>query len=143
MKIVNRNGIETIFDIDKIVEAVSKAIIRDAEERVDEDIALLELFYGAGEIEESNVYYGVCNYILREYRKLKAIKQCLRALHKAKTERISAIIRVFWMNRNKSAGRSSTDTVTDQMLLSMPTPPTSVAAMCSYRSGGAVVALAG
>lgn len=79
--------------------------------------------------------------IFLEYKRLLKRREELRALRKMKTERVSEMIRVAWKNRNLNVGRSNTGSVTDPMLFSIPTPPTSVAAISSLKSGGAVIAI--
>lgn len=76
-----------------------------------------------------------------EYERLLKRREELRALRKMKIERVSEMIRLAWKNRNSNVGRSNTGSVTDLMLLSMPIPPTSVAAISSLKSGGAVIAI--
>lgn len=75
-----------------------------------------------------------------ELENLQERREELRKLRKLKTERVSAMIRAAWLNRNTAVGRSSTSAVTDLMLLSIPTPPTFKAAKRSLEVGGAVVA---
>lgn len=75
-----------------------------------------------------------------EIEQLEKRREELRKLRKLKTERVSAMIRAAWLNRNTAVGRSSTSAVTDLMLLSIPTPPTFKAANRSLEVGGAVVA---
>ena len=62
----------------------------------------------------------------------------LRELRKLKIKRVSEMIRAAWLNRNTNVGRSNTGSVTDSMLLSLPTPPTSTAIFSSLESGGVV-----
>lgn len=75
-----------------------------------------------------------------EIEQLEKRREELRKLRKMKTERVSAMIRAAWLNRNTAVGRSSTSSVTDTMLLSIPTPPTFKAANRSLVVGGAVIA---
>lgn len=143
MKITHRNGVEIVFDINKIVEAISKANIREEEKRIDEKITKIEMFVGSSGITSLDVDGAVDDYILQEYERLLLRKRQYRALRRAKTAYVSAMIKSSWMNRNKTAGRSRTLSVEDPMLQTIPTPPTSVTVMNGYRSGGAVIALAG
>lgn len=87
-----------------------------------------------------NKLYEMCEVFSYCEELLKRRKE-LRALRKMKTERVSEMIRVAWKNRNSNVGRSNTGSVTDPMLLSIPTPPTSMAAISSLESGGAVIAI--
>lgn len=173
MKIIKRNGSEMTFDIDKIVDAISKACIRAEEKKVEERIKVLDLFSGTGGVKgecepglHSLIYDIIDNQLdmalgyfeerpktleelqelyfqyLREIEleKLEKRRQELRTLRRIKTERVSAMIKNAWIRRNLAVGRSSTSSVTDPMLLSIPTPPTSMAANCSLGSGGTVIA---
>lgn len=78
---------------------------------------------------------------LAEYEQLKKQREDLRLLRRLKTERVSALIKLAWQNRNCSVDRSSTSAVSDTMLLTIPTPPTALAATCSLERGGVVVAI--
>lgn len=66
----------------------------------------------------------------------------LRALRKLKIESISLMLRILWNNRNK-VNRSCTSAVSDPMLKTIPTPPTSMVAFGSLERGGAVIAIGG
>ena len=76
--------------------------------------------------------------LYHEYERLLQRRKELRKLRKLKTKRVSEMIRAAWLNRNSKVGRSNTGNVTDPMLLSLPTPPTSTAAFSSLESGGVV-----
>ena len=100
-------------------------------------------------IIRENAICGDCDpserkHILREYylekERLEKRREELRSLRKMKTARVSNMIRAAWLNRNTAVGRSSTSSVTDTMLLSIPTPPTFKAANRSLVVGGAVIA---
>ena len=62
--------------------------------------------------------------LYHEYERLLQRRKELRELRK--------------LNRNTNVGRSNTGSVTDSMLLSLPTPPTSTAIFSSLESGGVV-----
>ena len=85
--------------------------------------------------------YEMWHEVYSDYVELLKHREELRALRKMKTERVSEMIRAAWKNRDSNVGRSNTGSVTDPMLLSLPTPPTSVAAISSLKSGGAVIAI--
>lgn len=175
-------------DFREIVDAISKAIIRAEEKKIEERIRQVEgrinyidLLAGAGalkspyeqmpgphslidEIVENQIRMIMgytheepitledlmvlddlrqltCQYRnVLELELLEKRRQELRTLRKIKTERVSAIIKIAWLRRNLSVGRSSTSSVNDPMLLSIPTPPTLMAANCSQGSGGTVSA---
>lgn len=162
MNVIKRNGESCFFDTSKIVDAVSKAYIRQETKKVEKEIHVVELFSGVGgyneEIdlnEETDLIIQIYNRILgREFQeriranfallleieRLEKRREQLRALRRLKTARVSQMIRTAWMNRNYTAGRSNTGAVTDPMLLSIPTPPTSEAANRSLRCGGNMIA---
>lgn len=162
MNVIKRNGESCFFDTSKIVDAVSKAYIRQETKKVEKEIHEVELFSGVGgyneEIdlnEETDLIIQIYNRILgREFQeriranfallleieRLEKRREQLRALRRLKTARVSQMIRTAWMNRNYTAGRSNTGAVTDPMLLSIPTPPTSEAANSSLRCGGNMIA---
>lgn len=85
MKITHRNGVEIVFDINKIVEAISKANIREEEKRIDEKITQIEMFVGSSGITSRDVDGVVDDYTLQEYERLLLRKRQYRALRKAKT----------------------------------------------------------
>lgn len=76
--------------------------------------------------------------LYHEYERLLQRRKELRELRKLKIKRVSEMIRAAWLNRNTNVGRSNTGSVTDSMLLSLPTPPTSTAIFSSLESGGVV-----
>ena len=76
--------------------------------------------------------------LYHEYERLLQRRKELRELRKLKIKRVSEMIRAAWLNRNSNVGRSNTGSVTDSMLLSLPTPPTSTAIFSSLESGGVV-----
>lgn len=75
-----------------------------------------------------------------ELERLENQRKQLQFLRRIKTAQVSLMIRTAWMNRNHTAGRSNTGAVTDPMLLSIPTPPTSEAANRSLGCGGNMLA---
>lgn len=160
MRITKKDGTSVSFDISKIVDAVSKAWIRQEEKKVEEDTRIVELFAGVGGVEgDPELYQQLLDSILDrilngyntedyyclqlELERLDEQRKQLRALRRLKTERVSQMIRTAWMNRNNTVGRSNTGAVTDPMLLSIPTPPTSEAANRSLGCGGMVLAYNG
>ena len=157
-----RNGASYAFDVSKIVDAVSKACIRRETKKVEKKIHEVELFSGVGWDDEDfdlneriDILAEIISRILDadyqerfqdnidlqlELERLKNQREQLRILRRLKTARVSLMIRTAWMNRNHTAGRSNTGAVTDPMLLSIPTPPTSEAANRSLRCGGNMLA---
>lgn len=162
MRIIKRNGASCAFDVSKIVDAVSKACIRRETKKVEKKIHEVELFSGVGWDDEDfdlneriDILAEIISRILDadyqerfqdnidlqlELERLKNQREQLRILRRLKTARVSLMIRTAWMNRNHTAGRSNTGAVTDPMLLSIPTPPTSEAANCSLSCGGNMLA---
>ncbi|MDD7131344.1 MAG: ATP cone domain-containing protein [Firmicutes bacterium] len=162
MRIIKRNGASCDFDVSKIVDAVSKACIRRETKKVEKKIHEVELFSGVGWDDEDfdlneriDILAEIISRILDadyqerfqenidlqlELERLENQREQLRILRRLKTARVSLMIRTAWMNRNHTAGRSNTGAVTDSMLLSIPTPPTSEAANRSLRCGGNMLA---
>lgn len=157
LKLVIGNDESYFFDGSKIVDAISKAVIRQEMKKAEKEISVIDLFTGVGGYSgEHEIYHLLMEEILnREYdeyeyafyhrlqlerERWEQIRERLRALRRLKTARVSQMIRTAWMNRNHTAGRSNTGAVTDPMLLSIPTPPTSEAANCSLRCGGNMIA---
>ena len=162
MRIIKRNGASCDFDVSKIVDAVSKACIRSETKKVEKKIHEVELFSGVGWDDEDfdlneriDILAEIISRILDadyqerfqdnidlqlELERLENQREQLRILRRLKTARVSLMIRTAWMNRNHTAGRSNTGAVTDPMLLSVPTPPTSEAANRSLRCGGNMLA---
>lgn len=162
MNVIKRNGASCFFNTSKIVDAVSKAYIRQETKKVEKEIYKVEIFSGVGgfngllDIKEENEFFAqILDRILDpdyqervqenidlqlELERLENQREQLRFLRRLKTARVSQMIRTAWMNRNHTAGRSNTGAVTDPMLLSIPTPPTSEAANRSLRCGGNMIA---
>lgn len=165
MRIVKRDSESCVFDTSKIVDAISKAYIRQETKKVESEIREIELVSRSNEgnevffsIEGNDSISKIISEISRilsvvyterdqenidlllELERLEYQRRQLRYLRKLKTARVSQMIQTAWMNRNHTAGRSNTGAVTDSMLLSLPTPPTSEAAKSSLRCGGNVIA---
>lgn len=157
-----RNGASCDFDVSKIVDAVSKACIRRETKKVEKKIHEVELFSGVDGFDELldikediEIFAQILDRILSadyqervqenidlqlELERLENQRKQLQFLRRLKTAQVSQMIRTAWMNRNHTAGRSNTGAVTDPMLLSIPTPPTSEAANCSLSCGGNMLA---
>ena len=157
-----RNGASCDFDVSRIVAAISKACIRSETKKVEKKIHEVELFSGVDGFDERldikediEIFAQILDRILDadyqerfqdnidlqlELERLKNQREQLRILRRLKTAQVSQMIRTAWMNRNHTAGRSNTGAVTDPMLLSIPTPPTSEAANCSLSCGGNILA---
>ena len=162
MRIIKRNGESRAFDVSRIVVAISKACIRSETKKVEKKIHEVELFSGVGGFDELldikediEIFAQILDRLLDanyqervqenidlqlELERLENQRKQLQFLRRLKTAQVSLMIRTAWMNRNHTAGRSNTGAVTDPMLLSIPTPPTSEAANSSLRCGGNVIA---
>ena len=126
-QVVKRDGKVVDFDLHKISQAIMKAC--KAEREVDSEIDLvLALLCGDASIDVS--YYQDVLLELEERRRE------IREYRKSMTQAIHSILRSVWMKRNKNAGRSNTSAVSDMMLLTVPTPPTFVAANRSLQKWG-------
>lgn len=126
-QVVKRDGKVVDFDLHKISQAIMKAC--KAEREVDSEIDLvLALLCGDASIDVS--YYQDVLLELEERRRE------IREYRKSMTQAIHSILRSAWMKRNKNAGRSNTSAVSDMMLLTVPTPPTFVAANRSLQKWG-------
>ena len=65
MRITKKDGTSVSFDISKIVDAVSKAWIRQEEKKVEEDTRIVELFAGVGGVEgDPELYQQLLDRIL-------------------------------------------------------------------------------
>ena len=157
-----RNGASCDFDVSRIVAAISKACIRSETKKVEKKIHEVELFSGADGFDELldikediEIFAQILDRILSadyqervqenidlqlELERLENQRKQLQFLRRLKAAQVSQMIRTAWMNRNHTAGRSNTGAVTDPMLLSIPTPPTSEAANCSLSCGGNMLA---
>ena len=69
-------------------------------------------------------------------RSLDNQKRSLQYFCKSTEKDINAMICVVWSLRKTTAGRSNTSSVSDKMLLTIPTPPTAEAADCSLWQRG-------
>ena len=136
MRFIMRNGESCDFDVSKIVAAISKACIRSETKKVEKKIHEVERILD-GDYQE-RVQEKID--LQLELERLENQRKQLQFLRRLKTAQVSQMIRTAWMNRNDTAGRSNTGAVTDPMLLSIPTPPTSEAANSSLRCGGNVIA---
>lgn len=115
-QVIKRDGEVVSFDIAKIAAAITKAF--EATREIDEEMN--DLLFMGSDIEEE-VLRAMMSILEERKRELK--RHCKRLIIC-----LSSILRVAWHRRNSSAGRSSTSAVSDKMLLTIPTPPTAVAA---------------
>lgn len=123
-QVVKRDGVVVSFDIAKIAAAITKAF--EATREIDEEMN--DLLFMGGDIEEEALRAMMS--ILEERK--RELKQYCKQLIVS----LNCILRMAWNKRNSGAGRSNTSAVSDKMLLTIPTPPTAVAANRSLRQRG-------
>lgn len=134
-KVVKRGGRCVDFDIRFLSQAIAK--IAEAERAAAEEAAQIsDLLLEAAEAE----LYEQDEKLLYEVRQ----RQCkLRNEHKTCVMRLNALLHRTWLQRNTYTGRSRCAAVSDKLLLTIPTPPTAVAADCSLQRGGVMCAILG
>lgn len=121
-QVVKRDGCIVAFDIAKISAAITKAF--EATMEIDHEIDALD-FMGLSEEEYEQARVEL------EERRREAKRNC-----KGLVQKLNAVLRQVWLARNMGAGRSNTSAVSDIMLLTIPTPPTAEAAICSLGQRG-------
>lgn len=128
-QVIKRDGCLVSFELNKIIEAINKAY---------QDEQKLK-----HEIEE----FMRCNPDVDAETLCYALLESMRARYKQAKKRRIKFVSIFnfvivylWFKRNAYAGRSNTSAVSDKMLLTIPTPPTAVAAIGSLRRGGVLCA---
>ena len=133
MKFNYRSSGKTLyFDIAKIADAIRKTseATRDLDQKIEKLRESIYDFLGTYDCEELLSEYE------RELRILQERKRWMSLFHKALLISLNRIIRIRWLERNSGAGRGNTSSVSDKMLLTIPTPPTAVAAACSLLQRG-------
>ena len=110
------------FDLSKISAAIMKAF--ESRMKIDCDIETLD-FMGLSEEEYEQARVEL------EEKWREAKRNC-----KSLVQKLNAVLHQVWLARNTGAGRSSTSSVSDKMLLTIPTPPTAEAAICSLWQRG-------
>ena len=121
-QVIKRDGRIVDFDIAKISAAIQKAF--EAVHQIDDEIDALDF------LDLSPEEYEETKRILKERRRE------LKSNCKREVQRLHAVLRQVWQNRNKGAGRGNTSAVSDKMLLTIPTPPTAEAAIRSLWQRG-------
>ncbi len=128
-QILKRDRAVVSFDINKISKAIQKAFeeVSKEERKVDHEIdQILESLY-----EDIDV-----SYYQDELYKLEEKRREIRKYRKRLRRELNTIMRITWMTRNKSVGRSKASAVSDMMLLTVPTPPTFETANSSLQKWG-------
>ncbi|MBO5569722.1 MAG: hypothetical protein J6A79_12425 [Clostridia bacterium] len=112
--VVKRNGEMVVFDIRKIAEAIRAAT--EMEREVDREIDRYTdgLYLGCLDAKQQEEIVALLNEQKREAKKQR----------KYLIQKMNRILQTAWLHRNTSAGRSNTSSVSDKMLLTIPTPPT-------------------
>ena len=113
-KVVKRDGETICFDLSKIVAAIETAF--EAENALDQ---LIE------EIQSRVIQGDTDAEYERTIADLEQKRNLIKSYRKAQQGLYKRVLRIIWANRNKGAGRSNTGSVSDLMLQTMPTPPTS------------------
>ncbi len=119
------------FDIAKISEAIREAF--DAERDIDREIRdfAKSILEGQKEVDYQNSLLA-----------LEEKRRELRRYRKQLTRALNSIIRRLWLKRNAGAGRSKTSSVSEMLLMTVPTPPTAEAAICSLWQRGMACGMA-
>ena len=118
-EVVKKKGNVVSFDIAKQVEAMKKCLLQDYRDDLKKYIKEKEEHLQKLDYEALLLQLAQFKYMCR-----------------LKNRQISEKVRALWMKRNDGAGRSNTSSVSDRMLLTIPTPPTAVAAISSLGCGG-------
>ena len=109
------------FTIDSsVIDAISKACLKRESDRISKRLAALLGF--ADEIPLTDCEY---QQIIREIAALEAQQKKNRDLRKMKNERVGSVLHWLWMNRIRTASRSTAGKTFDPMSITMPVPPTS------------------
>ena len=140
-KYVDRNGKIVDFDIAKICDAISKAY--EATCNINKKIKAVKNEVHNIPYEEYNVEV-LLEYesIIRDLKKRKKAIRRYRCYLVNKVNTYNAIFRKAWLARNHKAGRSNTSSVSDMMLMTVPTPPTAEAAICRLKQRGMACGMA-
>ena len=127
-QVIKRDGCVVSFDLRKISQAINAAY--QEKRKIDREYEeIMARFLEA----EEEIYREI---LKRVEESKKQIKRFILVLLCS----MSAFLRDWWLKRNAYAGRSNTSAVSDKMLLTIPTPPTAVAAIGSLRRGGVLCA---
>ena len=129
LQMPKRKSCTVTFDLSKILEAIDKAY-QDEKSIKHEIEEFMQDYLDA----EADAFY---------YAELERMRERQKRAKKHRIKLISALnalLASLWMRRNAGAGRSNTSAVSDIMLMTIPTPPTAVAANRSLRRGGVICA---
>lgn len=133
MKFSCRSSDKTLyFDIAKIADAIRKTYeaTRDLDQEIEELKERIYVFLGNFDSERLLAEFE------GELRRLQETQRKMSLYSKALLIKLNRLIRLQWLERNSGAGRGNTSSVSDKMLLTIPTPPTAVAAVCSLLQRG-------
>ncbi len=140
-KYVDRKGNLVDSDIAKICDAICKAY--EATRNINQKIKAVKNEVHNIPYEEDYVEI-LLEYenIIRDLKKRKKAIWRYRCYLVNKVNKLSAIFRKAWLARNHKAGRSNTSSVSDMMLMTIPTPPTAEAAICRLKQRGMACGMA-
>ncbi len=113
----------TITIDSRIIDGISKALLKQENDRISKRLAALLGF--ADEIPPTDYEY---QQIILEIAALEAQRKKNQDLQKMKDERVGSLLHCLWMNRIRTAGRSTAGTICDPMSQTMPVPPTNESA---------------
>lgn len=131
-RMLKRDGCAVSFELSKIIEAINEAY--QDERRIEHEIE--EFMQCNPEADAKALYYAILESMRARRKQAKRRRTKLVSIY-------NYVIKNLWFKRNAYAGRSNTSAVSDMMLLTIPTPPTAVAAICSLRRGGVICANVG
>ena len=128
-QVIKRDGCALSFELSKIIEAINEAY--QDEQKLKHEIE--EFMRRNPDIEAEILYYAILESMRARYKQAKKRRIRFVSVY-------NFVIVALWFKRNAYAGRSNTSAVSDMMLLTIPTPPTAVAAIGSLRRGGVICA---
>lgn len=122
-----------MFNIDKIVEAItkaSKATLNRMNTRITKEIQQL-LDLGDNSLED----FPHSQWLYERIAELERMRKHIKLLKKAKSNRIPAKLRALWLCRIKNSSRTLASTSLDPMSIALPVPPTFEATLSSFGRG--------
>ena len=127
---ITRDHIVFRIDALPLVEAISKACIKQEIERINNRIAAL-----LGFMEEVPPSDFDRVRIIQELAELKKKRRNAGKLLKFKSYLVSNLLHRLWIDRLQSANRSTARIIYDSMSITMPVPPTNETVQHSFACG--------